>query len=93
MSAKQVLEIENRLLRELLGTALGARKAYRVVNLATGDILDLDTAQGVMDHLFAAGGLHATKRFAVYKKRRRFPLPAGGEAGEIARHLETWDAT
>lgn len=83
-----VLEIQVRLLRELVETAIGARQRYRVVTLATGDILDLDTAEGVMDHLFTAGGLDGLKHVAVYKDRRKVPLPRGGEVSELARWLE-----
>jgi hypothetical protein len=90
VSTKLVLETENHLLREQVNTALGARNLYRVADLLTGDIIDFDTAQKVMDYLFVVGGMNANRKFAVYKERRRFPLPAGGEVNELARQLEAW---
>lgn len=89
MSKVKVLEIQNRLLQEELDTLRGLRKPYRAIEVATGEVRDFDTAEGLMDHLFALGGIAAFSRFYVYKNHRRvLTRTRGGEVGALARRLE-----
>lgn len=89
MSKLQILQIENQLLREQLDTLRGVQKPYRAVERETGAIADFDTAQALMDHLFAVGGHDALRRFWLYKDRRRvLARTTGGEVGALARRLE-----
>jgi hypothetical protein len=80
--------IRAQILEEQLATARGEPRAYRVIDLETGDVLDLDAAERVMDHIFALGGLTGLRRFLVYKHRLQIRLPRGGEVGKLARWLE-----
>lgn len=84
----QILEIENRLLREQVELALGVAKPYRAIERATGRAYDTDDPCRLMDHLFAVGGHGAMRRYWIYKNGRRVPMPHGGEVGALARMLE-----
>jgi hypothetical protein len=81
-------QIHAQLLQEEIDTLRGIPLLYRVIERATGRVLDLPTAQRVMDHVFAVGGLAGLPRFWVYKNGKRVAMPHGGEVDAIARWLD-----
>jgi hypothetical protein len=81
-------QIQAQILQEEIDTLRGVPQPYRVIERATGRVLDFATAERVMDHLFAIGGIAGLTRFWVYKDSRRITMPHGGEAGAIARWLD-----
>lgn len=85
---KATYEVQAMLLKEEIGTLRGEPKPYRVIERETGIVRDLESAQRVMDTLFAIGGLAGLQRFWVYKQGRRIAMPQGGDVDTVARWLE-----